>query len=101
MIIPILEYIVSPALTIALGYIIWLLKDNKRTGDANATGTMLLLRREIIEDHRRFCIDGESMTPDDFAYINEVYEAYKDLKGNGMADKLYQELEKKETGESK
>lgn len=99
--IPILEFVVSPILATLLGYIIWLLKESKKTGDANATGTMLLLRREIIEDHRRFILEREIMSADDFAYIDEVYQAYKGLNGNGMADKLYQELERKETGESK
>ena len=94
---PILEYVVSPILVASLGYIVWLLQQSKKTGDANATGTMLLLRREIIDDHRRFFIEGETMTPDDFAYIDEVYQAYKGLKGNGMADKLYSELKAKDT----
>ena len=93
----ILEYVVSPILVAGLGYIVWLLQLSKKTGDANATGTMLLLRREIIDDHRRFLIEGEAMTPDDFAYIDEVYQAYKALKGNGMADKLYNEIKSKET----
>ena len=97
----IIEYIISPIIVAVLGYIVWLLQQNKKTGDANATGTMLLLRREIIEDHRRFILEKESMSADEFAYICEVYQAYKGLNGNGMADKLYQELERKETGESK
>lgn len=101
MILPIIEYIVSPILVAGLGYIVWLLQQSKKTGDANATGTMLLLRREIIEDHRRFFIEGEKMSPDDFAYIDEVYQAYKGLKGNGMADKLFDEIKRKETGEVK
>lgn len=97
----IIQYILSPVILAFTGYMTWLLQHNKRTGDANATGTMLLLRREIIEDHRRFILDGEPMSADEFAYINEVYNAYKGLNGNGMADKLYAELEKKETGVTK
>lgn len=95
--IAILEFVISPILGAILGYIIWLLQQNRKVTDANATGTMLLLRREIIEDHRRFCINDETFTPDDFAYIDEVYKAYKGLKGNGMADKLYDELKTKKT----
>lgn len=96
-----IQYILSPVILAVMGYITWLLQQNKKTGDANAIGTMLLLRREIIEDHRRFILDGEPMTADEFAYIDEVYHAYKGLNGNGMADKLYAELEKKETGVTK
>ena len=101
MFISILEYIVSPIVTVALGYIVWLLQQNRKVTGANATGTMLLLRREIIEDHRRFCIEGENMSPDEFAYIVEVYQAYKGLNGNGMADKLYEEIKAKETAGGK
>lgn len=97
----IIEYIISPVLVAGLGYIVWLLQQSRKVTDANATGTMLLLRREIIEDHRRFCIEGEAMSPDDFAFIDEVYQAYKGLKGNGMADKLYKEIIAKETGETR
>lgn len=97
----IVEYIISPILVAGLGYIVWLLQQSRKVTDANATGTMLLLRREIIEDHRRFVIDGEILTAADFAYIDEVYQAYKGLNGNGMADKLYEEIIKKETGEQK
>ena len=97
--IPILEYVVSPILVAGLGYVVWLLQQSRKVGDANATGTMLLLRREIIEDHRRFVIEGEVLTAADFAYIDEVYQAYKGLNGNGMADKLYEEIIRKETGE--
>lgn len=93
----ILQYVVSPILVAGLGYIVWLLQQSKKVTNANATGTMLLLRREIIEDHRRFCLEGEPMTADDFAYIDEVFKAYKGLGGNGMADKLFGELSKIET----
>ena len=75
----IIEYVISPIIVAALGYIVWLLQQNRKIGDANATGTMLLLRREIIEDHRRFVLEGETMSADEFAYIHEVYLAYKGL----------------------
>ena len=94
----IIEFIISPILVAGLGYIVWLLQQNRKVADANAVGTMLLLRREIIEDHRRFVNDGEMMSAADFAYIDEIYQAYKGLNGNGMADKLYNELVKLNTG---
>lgn len=96
----IIEFIISPILVAFLGYIIWLLQQSRKVTDANAIGTMLLLRREIIEDHRRFVIEKEIMTAADYAYLDEVYKAYKDLNGNGMADKLFKELTKVETGEA-
>lgn len=76
-----------------LGYIVYLLKENKRTSDANARGTMLLLRREIIRDHDRYVIDKEPMLPLAFADLEEIHNAYKALGGNGMTDDMYQEIQ--------
>ena len=36
------------ALPVLLGYIVWLLKNQKRDRDANSKGTMLLLRVQLI-----------------------------------------------------
>ena len=40
------------ALPIVLGYIVWLLKQQKKSRDANSKGTMLLLRVQLIEYHQ-------------------------------------------------
>lgn len=76
-----------------LGYAISLLKDSKKTTDANAKGTMLLLRREIIEAHKRHCIQGEPMDAFSYKDVQEIHAAYKALKGNGLTDKMFGELE--------
>lgn len=36
-------------LTALMGYIVWLLKNQKKDRDANSKGTMLLLRVQLIE----------------------------------------------------
>ena len=38
-------------LPIFLGYIVWLLQQQKKDRDANSKGTMLLLRVQLIEYH--------------------------------------------------
>lgn len=42
------------ALPVLLGYIVWLLKNQKRDRDANSKGTMLLLRVQLIEYHSKY-----------------------------------------------
>ena len=42
-----------------LGYIVWLLKRQKKDRDANSKGTMLLLRVQLIDDHDRYTRQGE------------------------------------------
>lgn len=78
-------------LTTALGYIVWLLKDEKKKRSANSTGTMLLLRIQMIEYHDRYCNIGEISS---YAYDNfaEMYQAYKALGGNGMIEKMFEEV---------
>ena len=75
-----------------MGYIVWLLKKQKRDRDANSKGTMLLLRVQLIEYHDKYMRLGEIPS---YAYenFNEMYDAYHKLGGNGMVTKMKQEIE--------
>lgn len=79
------------ALPIVLGYIVWLLQNQKKARDANSKGTMLLLRVQLINYHDKYMKKG--FIPS-YAYQNfiEMYEAYHELKGNGMITKMYDEI---------
>lgn len=76
----------------AVSYAVYLLKEGKKTNNANAKGTMLLLRRELINYHKRHCKDGEPLTTFDFNDITEIHEAYKALGGNGLTDRMFNDL---------
>lgn len=82
----------SIVLPVALGYIVWLLKRQKKDRDANGKGTMLLLRVQLIEYHDRYMALGEIPS---YAYENfcEMYDAYHSLGGNGMITKMYEEVQ--------
>ena len=60
-------------LSVLLGYIVWLLKRQKKDRDANSKGTMLFLRVQLINDHDRYTRQGEIPS---YAYENfvEMYE---------------------------
>lgn len=79
-------------LSAVLGYIVWLLKNQKKDRDANGKGTMLLLRVQLIEYHDKYMSLGEIPS---YAYENfcEMYEAYHALGGNGMITKMYEEIQ--------
>ena len=79
-------------LTILLGYIVWLLKNQKKDRDANSKGTMLLLRVQLIEYHDKYMRLGSIPS---YAYDNfcEMYNAYHKLGGNGMITKMMHEIE--------
>lgn len=80
------------ALTALMGYIVWLLKKQKKDRDANSKGTMLLLRVQLIEYHDKYTILGSIPS---YAYENfcEMYEAYHELGGNGMITKMKEEID--------
>ena len=79
-------------LTALMGYIVWLLKKQKKDRDANSKGTMLLLRVLLIEYHDKYTILGSIPS---YAYENfcEMYEAYHELGGNGMITKMKEEID--------
>lgn len=78
-------------LTAFMGYIVWLLKKQKKDRDANSKGTMLLLRVQLIEYHDRYMKQGDIPS---YAYENfmEMYDAYHALGGNGMITKMKEEI---------
>lgn len=80
------------ALPVILGYIVWLLKNQKKERDASGKGIMLLLRVQLIEYHNKYIDKGEIPS---YAYQNfiEMYEAYHALGGNGMVTKMHEEIE--------
>lgn len=79
------------ALPILLGYIVWLLKKQKRDRDANSKGTMLLLRVQLIEYHEAWTERGY-VTKHGITNFMEMYEAYHSLGGNGMVTHLLEEV---------
>lgn len=88
------------ALPVLLGYIVWLLQNQKKDRDANTKGTMLLLRVQLIEYHDKYMTLGEIPS---YAYENfeEMYEAYHKLGGNGMITKMKEEIEELHLGKGR
>lgn len=85
-------------LTAFMGYVVWLLKNQKKDRDANSKGTMLLLRVQLIEYHDKYMRLGSIPS---YAYDNfcEMYNAYHKLGGNGMITKMMHEIEELHLGE--
>ena len=74
-----------------MGYIVWLLKEQKKDRSAQEKGIMLLLRVQLIEYHDKYMRLGEIPT---YAYDNyeDMYKCYHELGGNSMADKMHAEI---------
>lgn len=90
-----MEHYIGEALLIILtalvGYVVWLLKEQKKDRSAQEEGIMLLLRVNIIEYHDRYIKKGSIPT---YAYDNfeDMYRCYHALGGNSMADKMHSEI---------
>ncbi len=86
-------YVALPVvLSAVLGYIVWLLKQQKKDRDANSRGTMLMLRAKLIEYHKEWTERGY-ITKHGLQNFIEMYEAYHELGGNGMVTHLLEEVE--------
>ena len=79
-------------LTSVLGYVVWLLKQQKKDRDANSKGTMLLLRVQLIAYHDKYAELGE-IPSSMYQLFDEMYKAYHDLGGNGTITKMYEEIQ--------
>ena len=97
-------------LPIFCGYIIWLLQRGKKKQDikeaaeqeriqienkrlmADMHGTMLIIRYMLGRYHTEYVYRGY-ITADQLSNFDELYEAYKDLGGNSVAHKWYEEVE--------
>ena len=86
-------------LPIVLGYVVKMLKDNKKERDANSRGTMLLLRVQLIEYHDKYVSAGSIPS---YAYDNfvDMYKAYRALGGNGLIMKMKRELDRIHLGKT-
>ena len=83
--------VLTVIMTPLMGYIVWLLKEQKKDRDAQERGIMLLLRVNIIEYHDKYMRKGAIPT---YAFQNfeDMYQCYHELGGNSMADKMHSEI---------
>ena len=83
------------ALPILLGYIVYILKNQKKDRDANGEGTMTLLMVKLIEYHDKYVPTGKIPS---YVYSNycKMYNAYRKLGGNGVIVKMKEEVDKLE-----
>lgn len=88
----IIEFIISPVLVALMGWVIYILKEQKKSTSAQEKGLMLLLRREIISAHDRYCVKGDPMSRLDFETLVETNEAYQALGGNGLTERLVEDI---------
>ena len=80
--------VLLPAL---VGYIVWALQTQRKRKRADSRGIMLLLRQQMEWIHDKYMAKGEIPR---YALENfdEIYDAYIDLHGNGIAKKMHDDV---------
>ena len=87
----VLSYLLPTILGGVVGFISTKLKKNKKKDLAIEQGVQALLRNEIIRRYREFETKGEISILDK-ENLEEMFEQYKNLGGNGTVKKMMDDL---------
>lgn len=89
----IITRIVDTALPIILGYIVYILKDEREERKANTQGMKEILGYMIDRWHEEFILQGY-VTTDQRNQFEDVFNAYAKNKGNGARKKKWEDIQK-------
>lgn len=76
-----------------VGYLVWFLKKQYSYKSASAKAMKLLLRGQIYALHNRYMERG-SISPQELYEFTELYEVYKEFKGNGTATHMKADIDR-------
>ena len=85
-------HLVDIALPVLLGYVVWLLKEERKERRANTQGMKEILGYMIDRWHEEFILQGY-VTTDQRNNFENVYIAYAANKGNGARKKKWEEVQ--------
>lgn len=89
----IITTIISIVTSAVSGYLVWWLQQNKSKKDYTQEALKILLKSELKKEYIELIKKG-FVTFDELESVNEVYEAYHNLKGNGTGTKMIEEIRK-------
>ena len=95
-----LTHIVDIALPIVLGYVVWLLKEERAERKANNLGMKEILGYMIDRWHEEFILQGY-VTTEQRNTFDDVYKAYAANKGNGARKSKWEEVQKMHIDDTK
>ena len=76
-----------------VGYLVWFLKKQYSNKSASAKAMKILLRGQIYALHARYMERG-SIEPQELFEFTELYEVYKEFKGNGTATRMKEDVDR-------
>lgn len=89
----IITHIIDIALPVLLGYVVWLLKEERHERKANTLGMKEILGYMIDRWHEEFVLQGY-VTTDQRNTMESVYIAYAANKGNGAREAKWSEVKR-------
>lgn len=96
----IITKILDIALPILLGYVVWLLKEERSERKSNTTGIKEILGYMIDRWHEEYVLQGY-ITTDQRNTFDDVYKAYASNKGNGARKAKWEEVQKLHVDDTK
>ena len=96
----IIKIIVEVSLPILLGYLVWLLKEERKERKANTEGMKEILGYMIDRWHEEFILQGY-VTTDQRNTFEGVYKAYAANKGNGAREAKWKEVQQMRIDDTK
>lgn len=96
----IVKLVVEIALPIILGYLVWLLKEERKERKANTEGMKEILGYMIDRWHEEFILQGY-VTTDQRNTFEGVYKAYAANKGNGAREAKWREVQQMRIDDTK
>ena len=85
--------LIDTALPVVLGYIVWMLKEDRAERKANTLGMKEVLGYMIDRWHEEFILQGY-VTTDQYNGFKGVYEAYAANRGNGAREAKWKEIQR-------
>ena len=96
----IITHIVDIVLPVILGYVVWLLKEERAERKANNLGMKEILGYMIDRWHEEFLLQGY-VTTEQRNTFDDVYKAYAANKGNGARKTKYEEVQRMHIDDTK
>lgn len=96
----IIKIVVEVSLPVLLGYLVWLLKEERKERKANTEGMKEILGYMIDRWHEEFILQGY-VTTDQRNTFEGVYKAYAANKGNGAREAKWKEVQRMRIDDTK
>lgn len=96
----IIMHIIDIVLPVILGYVVWLLKEERKERNATNLGMKEILGYMIDRWHEEFILQGY-VTTEQRNTFDDVYNAYAANKGNGARKSKWEEVQRMHIDDTK